>query len=282
MSIFEIAIPGIRGDVDGDQLLFLSKVKIAILSNVENARYGVQDLSDSLSLSTSQLNRKLTAVTSYTAASLIRYYKMELAMRLLKETWLPISEVAGRAGYEEHTNFCRLFKQQFNQTPTEVRAGNKESVLSTSYPCQSPFIARDIFYLESLIKEYSWMAQVIQIIIRNIGNSHFSSKELADEMCMSVSQLNRKLNQMISISSHRLILNSRLQYAAELLISDHESSITSVALQSGFFDHPHLTRAFKTAFGQTPSAYRGQMTLTNIAVFVLPRLQMRKNDNNMP
>lgn len=47
----------------------------------------------------------------------------------------------------------------------------------------------------------------------------------------------------------------RLEAAARML-RDGDTSISQIACLTGFYDQPHLTRAFRKAFGVTPARYR--------------------------
>ncbi|MBJ6763557.1 helix-turn-helix transcriptional regulator [Myxococcaceae bacterium JPH2] len=49
----------------------------------------------------------------------------------------------------------------------------------------------------------------------------------------------------------------RVEFAARALV-EGEASLTDIALDAGFCDHSHLTRAFKALMGRTPSAYRAE------------------------
>ena len=51
----------------------------------------------------------------------------------------------------------------------------------------------------------------------------------------------------------------RLEKGAKLLSSDHELSVIDVALDCGFQSHSAFSRAFKTQFGQSPSAFRADV-----------------------
>ena len=50
----------------------------------------------------------------------------------------------------------------------------------------------------------------------------------------------------------------RLRWAAELLLEMPEKTVTEIALEAGFYDHSHFSRAFKSTFGTTPTLYRRQ------------------------
>ncbi|HVO45356.1 MAG TPA: AraC family transcriptional regulator [Steroidobacteraceae bacterium] len=53
--------------------------------------------------------------------------RMDMALKLLQETRLPISDVAARVGYDEPTNFTAAFKKHFASLPREVRTPSRRS-----------------------------------------------------------------------------------------------------------------------------------------------------------
>jgi AraC-like DNA-binding protein len=61
-----------------------------------------------------------------------------------------------------------------------------------------------------------------------------------------------------SLRAYRRRLRTRL---ALRLISDGQTDLTSVALDSGFSHHSHMTSTFKTELGRTPSAAREKIAL---------------------
>ena len=49
-------------------------------------------------------------------------YRMDLAIRYLLDTSLPIAEVGARLGYDYPSHFCTAFKRKYGMSPTEFRA----------------------------------------------------------------------------------------------------------------------------------------------------------------
>ena len=79
-------------------------------------------------------------------------------------------------------------------------------------------------------------------------------QKLADEIGMSVSQLNRKLNALINQSAGKLLRSTKLDYAAKLL-EKNAGNITEIAYRIGFADVSSFTNSFKEKFGISPSEY---------------------------
>lgn len=51
------------------------------------------------------------------------HVRLERACLLLKETELPVSEIAEKVGYSDYFYFAKIFKKSFNMTPTQFRTG---------------------------------------------------------------------------------------------------------------------------------------------------------------
>jgi AraC-like DNA-binding protein len=99
------------------------------------------------------------------------------------------------------------------------------------------------------------LEKAIQHIKNNLENTSFSVEQLADIMCLSPSQLHRKLQALIDQAPGQLIRNIRLQRAADL-IKKNVGTLADICFQTGFNDQTYFSRAFKNQFGCSPSAYK--------------------------
>lgn len=100
-----------------------------------------------------------------------------------------------------------------------------------------------------------FLQRVIKAIETNIGEEDFSVEKLAEEVHMSVWQLNRKLNGLIDQPAGQLIRSMRLQRAADLL-KQNAGTVAEIAYQVGFGSQAHFATMFQKQFGCTPSEYR--------------------------
>lgn len=66
--------------------------------------------------------------------------------------------------------------------------------------------------------------------------------------------LARQFKRVLGTSPHRYLLMRRLELARDRIHLGRP--LAEVAVETGFADQPHLTRAFKAAFGLTPARYR--------------------------
>ena len=74
-------------------------------------------------------------------------------------------------------------------------------------------------------------------------------------MCIRDSyDLARQFRIALGTTPHRYLLMRRLELARELIHNGRP--LVDVALDTGFADQAHFTRAFRSAFGLTPARYR--------------------------
>lgn len=82
-----------------------------------------------------------------------------------------------------------------------------------------------------------------------------TSTWLAKRSRLSPQRLARLTKRLFSITPTQLITKTRIT-AASRLLRETDRSVADVAHACGFYDHSAFTRAFRSATGVTPSAYR--------------------------
>ncbi|MDL2241754.1 response regulator [Bacteroidales bacterium OttesenSCG-928-L03] len=95
--------------------------------------------------------------------------------------------------------------------------------------------------------------------LSTVVNSHLADADyfpvgLTRDMCLSESQLGRKLKAMTGHTITSFVMQARLN-KAKLMLSKHNKSIKEVALDCGFSDLSYFSRSFRKAFGYTPSQF---------------------------
>ncbi len=106
--------------------------------------------------------------------------------------------------------------------------------------------------------DQAFLGKTIKIIESNYGDDQFSVEMLAENLNMSLTQLNRKLNALIDQPPGQLIRSFRLQKAADLL-EEKAGSVSEICYKVGFSDNAYFSRAFKKQFGVSPSEYHDQL-----------------------
>lgn len=85
----------------------------------------VQTLCDYVNYSRSYLSRVFHKETGFTIPEYINKIRMENAMELLRETALPLREIAASVGIHDSFYFSKLFKKYTGRTPREFRLAHR-------------------------------------------------------------------------------------------------------------------------------------------------------------
>jgi len=99
-----------------------------------------------------------------------------------------------------------------------------------------------------------FMERVLKLIKNNLDNPDFNVDEFSHQIFMSRQHLNRKLKALTGHSALEFTGSVRLKTAA-LLLRRHQATVTEIAYQVGFANPSHFAKAFRQAFGKTPSAF---------------------------
>lgn len=98
---------------------FLQKLSASTRENISNTQFGVNPLAESVHLSSSQLTRKLKALTGNTPADFIRNLRLQKALELL-QSGMTITDVSWEVGFEDPSYFAKVFKKRFGVSPSET------------------------------------------------------------------------------------------------------------------------------------------------------------------
>lgn len=101
---------------------FIQKIKCIIEKQLSNNAFGVNELSEELGLSRTQVHRKLKAICGLSTTAVIKHIRLEHAALLFStEKELNISEVAYKTGFSSIAYFSKSFSEYFQNTPSEYK-----------------------------------------------------------------------------------------------------------------------------------------------------------------
>jgi len=100
--------------------LFLEKAMNVVEKNISNDKFSVEEFSSEMSLSHSQLHRKLKALVNQSAIQFIRSIRMQRALELLQSNSGNIAEVAWQVGFGDPSYFTKTFSKHFGYLPSDV------------------------------------------------------------------------------------------------------------------------------------------------------------------
>ena len=98
------------------------------------------------------------------------------------------------------------------------------------------------------------MDNVMKAISKNIDNNDFGVEELAKEVGLSRTHLQRKMKDITGLNVAEFIRNIRLEQAVRLLM-EQKINVSQVAYSVGFSNLAHFSTVFKKHFGMTPTEY---------------------------
>ncbi|WP_321827113.1 two-component regulator propeller domain-containing protein [Maribacter dokdonensis] len=101
---------------------FMQKVLDYVNENLGEPDLNVEHLADDMSLSRSQLYRKIKAITGMTANELIRKIRLKKAKQMIESGSDSISEVGFKVGFSSASYFSKCFKNEFGILPTELKS----------------------------------------------------------------------------------------------------------------------------------------------------------------
>ena len=108
---------------------FLEKAIVAIEENLADENFGVSELAEAVSMSRSNLLRKVKKITDLSVSQLIRQVRLKRAKELLQDQSLTVSEISYKVGFASASYFIKCFREQYGYPPREeskLRENNEQ------------------------------------------------------------------------------------------------------------------------------------------------------------
>jgi two-component system, sensor histidine kinase ChiS len=99
---------------------YVNKTIQFVIDNLTNEAYSVNELAADLCISRSQLHRKLTTLTGFSATNFIKMVRLEKAKDMLRSNWGNVTEVAYACGFNSQSYFTKSFTEYFGESPSKV------------------------------------------------------------------------------------------------------------------------------------------------------------------
>ncbi|WP_090150706.1 hybrid sensor histidine kinase/response regulator transcription factor [Dyadobacter soli] len=101
---------------------FLMKAKEIVEANMEDVLFSVEKMAEEMSLSRTQLLRKLKALTGLAPNDFIRDLRLQKAAEMIRQKADTITQIGYAVGFNDQSYFSKSFKKEFGATPTEYSA----------------------------------------------------------------------------------------------------------------------------------------------------------------
>jgi signal transduction histidine kinase/DNA-binding response OmpR family regulator len=101
---------------------FLHRVLDIINEHIDDPKFTVQKMCDSLGMSRMTLHLKLKALTGHSPHHFIRLLRLKKAAVLLRQKTASVTEVAYEVGFKSLSHFAKAFREQFGETPSRFSA----------------------------------------------------------------------------------------------------------------------------------------------------------------
>lgn len=99
---------------------FIEKLTQITEENLTNGQFGVSELAREMGMVRTSLHRRVKSITGASASQFIRGIRLKIAMKLLRDTSLNISEVAFECGFNSVSYFSTCFHDHYGYPPGEV------------------------------------------------------------------------------------------------------------------------------------------------------------------
>lgn len=114
-------IPNEEGTTDSDNKIDLVKSVLEYIELHFSEALSLQDLANVAGMNPRYFCRFFRSITHQTPMEYVNMYRIEKAAQMLKSTRLPITDICMRCGFNDSSNFIKVFKKYKEMTPNQYR-----------------------------------------------------------------------------------------------------------------------------------------------------------------
>lgn len=100
---------------------FMKRIADFTEKNISDSDININDMAAAAAVSRSGLNRKMRQLLGVTPADFLKEARMKRAVKMLKETDMPVADVAYACGFSDPKYFAKCVKASTDKTPRELR-----------------------------------------------------------------------------------------------------------------------------------------------------------------
>jgi AraC-like DNA-binding protein len=106
---------------------FMQKVNTLIKVNLEDENFDTNALCKAMSLSRTQLFRRVKSLIRQAPATHIKNMRLQRAKELIETTDWTVSEIAYKTGFQTLSHFTRIYKKQYGVLPSVFRQSSRSA-----------------------------------------------------------------------------------------------------------------------------------------------------------
>ena len=118
--------------------IFIRKLTTLILANLNNEKFGANELAHESGISLYRLARRLHTINGKTTSQFIREVRLLKALELLQNETFTVSEIAYKSGFSSPSYFIACFHEYFGYPPGEAKKRGYESEERNTMPPVTP------------------------------------------------------------------------------------------------------------------------------------------------
>jgi signal transduction histidine kinase/DNA-binding response OmpR family regulator len=210
-----------------------------------------------------ELARRLTPDLVVSDIMMPEMNGFELCLDLKTEittSHIPVILLTARSASRDRLHGLDTGADDYLVKPFEV----KELLARTRNLIRSREQLRELFASSIVLKpsevtatpvDRQFLTAAIQAVEDHIDDESFDIDQLAQQLAMSRTSLNRKFRALINQSSNHFIRGVRLERAADLLLKT-DDTVAIIADKTGFGSATYFIKSFREKFGTTPGGYR--------------------------
>ncbi|MEO1447900.1 MAG: helix-turn-helix transcriptional regulator [Bacteroidota bacterium] len=103
--------------------------------------------------------------------------------------------------------------------------------------------------------EQKWLDGLDAVVDKLLPQFNLTLQEVADQMCMSLPHLHRKIKQVAGLTAMQYIREKRLLKSRAMLEQNPHTYVKVVAHSVGYKSAKNFSKLFQIRFGRTPSSY---------------------------
>lgn len=161
-----------------------------------------------------------------------------------------VARVVGRASSHRHRRRAALLPLAGQYAGTQTTSDSTAtSGLGTSRDCRT-FATR-----VDCRKDKEFLALAKNHVEQHITDPQYNVEGLASDLCMSRSNLLRRIQSLTGLSPVEFIRDIRLKHAAKMISEHPKLAMSEVAQRVGFATPSYFAKCFKKRFGILPTQY---------------------------